>query len=304
MDELDALAREALPLLEQANDHAGLAHVWNAFSEAAGHRGQWGERGQALERAMHHARLAGWQTADPFGFVRAHILGREPSDEVLRTLDRLMPELSHPLRQLVRARLLSMLDQSDEAWPAALEASERLLELTGDDGGEGELGQAAAVAGDHETAARYLRVYCDRLERLHRLNNLSTYAPMLGRSLCALGQHGEAELLARQGRALGHEQDMATQALWRQVQALVHAHRGEQADAEALAREAVAIIERTDGLNFQGDALCDLAGVLSRAGCSDEVAAVLNEALDRYGRKRNLAMVRQVRERLAEFSPA
>ena len=35
MDELDALAREALPLLEQANDHAGLAHVWNAFSEAA-----------------------------------------------------------------------------------------------------------------------------------------------------------------------------------------------------------------------------------------------------------------------------
>ena len=35
VDELDALAREALPLLEQANDHAGLAHVWNAFSEAA-----------------------------------------------------------------------------------------------------------------------------------------------------------------------------------------------------------------------------------------------------------------------------
>jgi class 3 adenylate cyclase len=303
VDELDALAREALPLLEQANDHAGLAHVWDAFSEAAGHRGQWGERGQALERALHQARLAGWQTGHPFGFVIAHILGPEPADELLRRLDRLMPELSHPLRLLVRARLLAMLDRPEEAWPAALEASERLLELSGDDGGEGELGQAAAVAGDHATAARYLRVYCDRLERLHRLNNLSTYAPMLGRSLSALGRHDEAELLARQGRALGHEQDMATQALWRQVQALVHAHRGEQAAAEALAREAVAIIERSDGLNFQGDAHCDLAEVLRKADGGDEVAAVLNEALDRYGRKRNLAMVRQVRERLAKVQP-
>jgi hypothetical protein len=304
VDELDTLAREALPLLERADDHAGRAHVWNAFSEAAGYRGRWGERGQALERAFHHARLAGWQTGHPFGLVRAHILGPEPADELLRRLDRLMPELSHPLRQLVRAPLLAMLDRSDEAWPAALEASERLLELTGDDGGELELGQTAAVAGDHETASRYLRVYCDRLEARHRLNNLSTYAPMLGRSLCALGRHDEAELLARQGRALGHEQDMATQALWRQVQALVHAHRGEQAEAEALAREAVVIIDRTDGLNFQGDALWDLAEVVVAAGRADEAADALDEALDRYERKRNVAMARRVRERLAELQPA
>ena len=52
--------------------------------------------------------------------------------------------------------------------------------------------------------------------------------------------------------------------LWRQVQALVLAHRGEHAEAEALAREAVAIAERTDVLSHQGDGFCDLAEVLAR----------------------------------------
>ncbi len=304
VDELDALAREALPLLEQANDHAGLAHVWNAFSEAAKFRGHWGEHGQALERALHHARLAGWQTAHPFDLVKAYILGPEPADELLGTLDRLMPELSHPLRLLVRARLLAMLDRRNEAWPAALEASERLLELTGDDGGEAELGQAAAVTGDHETAARYLRVFCNRLERLHLLNNLSSYAPMLGRSLCALGRYDEAEPLAEQGRDLGHDEDLLTQALWRQVQARVLSQRGAHADAVRLAREAVEYTKRSDGLNLQGDALCDLAEVLAAAGRGNEAAATLEQALDRYERKKNLAQAAQARDRLAELRDA
>ena len=183
------------------------------------------------------------------------------------------------------------------------EASKRLRELTGDEGGE-HVADIAALAGDFETAAAYLRVHCDRLKAQHRFNNLSTYAPMLGRSLCALGRYTEAEPLAQQGRDLGHEQDMATQALWRQVQARVLADRGQHIEAETLAREAVAIVERTDGLNFQGDALCDLADVLTAADRSDEAAAALTGALDRYERKRNLAMSRRVRERLAELQPA
>jgi tetratricopeptide (TPR) repeat protein len=126
---------------------------------------------------------------------------------------------------------------------------------------------------------------------------------MLGRSLAALGRHDEAERCARQGRALGDERDPSTQALWRQVQALVNAHRGQHADAERLAREAVEIIERTDSLTYQGDALWDLADVLS-ADRSDEAAAALTQALDRYGRKQNLAMARRVQERLAELQPA
>ena len=59
------------------------------------------------------------------------------------------------------------------------------------------------------------------------------------------------------------------------------------------------IMDRTDGLNVQGDARWDLAGVLAAGGRHDEALAALTEALDRYERKRNLAMARRVRDRLA-----
>ncbi len=62
----------------------------------------------------------------------------------------------------------------------------------------------------------------------------------------------------------------------------------------------MAIVERTDNLNNQGDALFDLAEVLA-AGRSEEAAAALEQALERYQRKKNLAMVAQVRVRLAEL---
>ena len=304
LDELDALTRAALPLLEQADDHAGLVHVHNAIGEITNSRGQWAEWGRSRERALHHARLAG-QHPHPLGLTAyQYVMGPEPADELLRRLDELGLESSHPALLLNRARLLAMLERFDEAWSIALTASERLRELTGDDGGENYLADVATLTGDHEAAAASLQIFCNWLEAQQHYSRLSTYAPLLGRSLCALGRYDEAELLAQRGRALGDEQDVATQALWRQVQAHVHAKRGHRSEAEALAREAVAIMEQTDGLNWQGGAHCDLAEVLSAGGRADEAAAALTEALDRYEGKRNLAMWRRVRERLAELRAA
>jgi len=321
IDLVDVQARAALPLLEQAGDYAGLVHVWNSISEVANHRGHWKERAQSLEQAVHHARLAARQPrSSPSGAAgalspepldellrklgSAYLLGPEPADKLLREFDQLLPGGSHPGRLLNRARLLAMLDRHAEAWPVALDASDRLRELTGDYGSEYCLAEIATLAGDHETAVRYSRIYCKWLKTHHQHNNLSTWAPTLGRSLCALGRYEQAQPFAQQGRVLGDQQDATTQALWRQVQALVLAHRGRHAEAESLAREAVAIMEPTDGLNLQGDALSDLADVLSADGRGNEAAAVLAQALDRYERKRNLAMVRRVRERLAELQPA
>jgi tetratricopeptide (TPR) repeat protein len=196
-----------------------------------------------------------------------------------------------------------MLGRFDEAWAIARPAAERGRELGGLlpgelSQGDTDLGEIAARAGDHATAADHLRRDCDTYERAGSRAQLSTLAPQLGRSLCALGRHDEAEPLAQLGRELGDEQDLVTQMLWRQVQARVHAHRGKHAEAEPLAREAVEIAERTDGLNFQGDAFCDLAEVLSAADRIEEAVTAYEQALDCYGRKRNLAMVSQVQPRL------
>jgi class 3 adenylate cyclase/tetratricopeptide (TPR) repeat protein len=304
VDELDALTREALGVLERAGDDAGLAHVWRAMGEVANYRGDWDGITQSRERALQHAREAGHavQTVGPWASYQ-FVLGSAPADALLQKLDELGRHSSHPGVALNQARLLAMLDQPAEAWALALKGAERLRELTGDDGGN-YLAEIATCAGDDEAACGYLRAYCDRLEALHRLNNLSTYAPLLGRSLCALGRYDEAEPLAQQGRTLGHDEDLMTQTLWRGVQARVLAHRGRAAEAEALARQAVAIAERTTGLNLQGDAFCDLAEVLYAAGRADEAAAAFEGALDCFERKRNLAMAHRVRARLTESQPA
>jgi tetratricopeptide (TPR) repeat protein len=133
------------------------------------------------------------------------------------------------------------------------------------------------------------------------LGYVATFAPELGRALCVLGRFDEAEQLAQRGHEVALPQDATAQSMWRQAQALVLAHRGEHAEAERLAREAVAIMEQTDSLNLQGDTLRDLAEVLHAAGRAEEAAATLVDALDRYERKRNLPMARQVREQLSDL---
>ena len=169
--------------------------------------------------------------------------------------------------------------------------------------GEIRLAKIARMAGDHETAARHLQTLCEWLEEREQLGLLGTYVCLLGRELCALGRFEEAEALARQGRDLAGD-DINSEHLWRQVQALVLAHRGEHAEADRLAREAVARVEQTDGLTFQGDAWYDLAEALAAAGREEETAAALAEALDRYERKQNIPLARQMRERLADLQVA
>lgn len=301
VDELEALARTALPLLEQAGDHEGLVHVWAALGYGvANAHGRYAEWEQAAEQALRHARLAGQRPTHLFSLELTLVFGPTPADEAVRRLDAVLPDVPHPYPLLFRSHLLAMLGRFDEAWPSAREASERMRELTGAPaGGEYALAEIAALAGDYETAARHLQGFCDFLTEHGQRGLLASFAPALGRALCALGRHDDAEPQAQLGRELGEEHDVLTQALWRQVQALVDSHRGRHAEAEALAREAVEIIEQTDALNFQAAALYDLGEVLSAAGRGDEAVAPLVQALHCYERKRNVAAAAQVRRRVA-----
>ena len=296
--ELDDAAHRALPLLERAGDHAGLKSVWQALAFVANCDGHFEEWERASEQALHHSRLAGEEVTGLLGIDEALVHGPRPADDALRRLDELTHEAWHPTSALLRSGLVAMLGRVDEAWIAGREAGERFYELTGWHRGEQMLAEIAMLRGDYATAAELLSRFCAFLEEVGNQGVLSTSAPRLGRVLCALGDYEQAERLAQKGRELGDSRDFATQALWRQVRALVCAHRSELGEAEALAREAVEIVDRTDVLNHQGDALCDLAEVLAAAGHTDEAAAALEQALERYERKKNLAMIAQVRPRL------
>ena len=302
VEELATVAREALPLLEQADDHEGLLHVWRGLIKEAAVRGRYEEAGRATERALSYTGHVGWPplSGPSTGLPGALVMGPRPADEALETLDALLPEAPHPRTLLFRALLLAMLGRFDTAWPLAQEASARVSERAADSG-EFALAGIAVIEGDHEAAERHYRAYCDFLREHNQRSLLSTAAPRLGRELCALGRHDEAEPLAQLGRETGQKLDLGTQVVWRQAQALIHANRGEHAEAERLAREAVAIADRTDMPNFQGEALCDLAEVFRASGRGDEAGAALQRALERFEQKKNLAMSNQVRARLAEL---
>jgi tetratricopeptide (TPR) repeat protein len=100
---------------------------------------------------------------------------------------------------------------------------------------------------------------------------------------------------------LGASDDVMTQLLWRQAKALVVASRGEHAEGERLAREAIAIGDRTQSPNEQAQAYYDLAEVLRLAGRPDGAADALRAALARYERKENLPMAESTRQRLREL---
>jgi tetratricopeptide (TPR) repeat protein len=88
------------------------------------------------------------------------------------------------------------------------------------------------------------------------------------------------------------------------VLALVLSTRGEHAEAERLAREAIAVIGESDMLDIQGECWYDLGEVLEAAGRREDAVAAWREALDHYERKEIVPLARRVRERLASLQPA
>jgi class 3 adenylate cyclase/tetratricopeptide (TPR) repeat protein len=295
--ELERRAREALPLLEVAGDHDGLAMVWRSLGLVANVRCRTEDWARACEQALLYARPA---QRGEFGASLgvALCIGPRPADEALARLERLAGESPHPVALVARATLLAMLNRFEEARALALPARERGREFGLDDP-DIFFAEIALIEGDWETSASSLQRACELQEASGNTGHLSTYAPRLGNVLCTLGRYEEAEQLALTGRELGPPDDVLTQQEWRRTLALVRSAQGEHAEAEQLAREAVQFALQTDSPLYQGNAFCDLATVLEAAGRRDEAIASLHQALECYERKPIIPLARRVRERLA-----
>jgi class 3 adenylate cyclase/tetratricopeptide (TPR) repeat protein len=293
VDALEGLALKALPLAEAADDHAGLVVVWRALGYGvANHREQMGAWAQAAERCVSHARIAGWPKGDAFGVAAALVWGPRPADEALRVLDELADGLGDAAYDLKRAYLMAALGRFEDAWALAAPAAERLHEFADARALEWPF-HIAALEGDYARAVQYGREVLDLVTE-RGLVAFQVYLGVdLGRCFCRLGQVEEATPYAAFAREADPDGSLALP-----LQARVHAHRGEHDAAERLAREGVARFEQTDRLADQGHAWWDLAEVFVVAGRTAEACAALEQALDRYERKKNLALVAQVRPRL------
>jgi len=300
--------REALRACEELGDDYSLAQAWNLQGRLDG--SVFGRLG-AAERAWHEAlRFAerggfGSEKAESVSWLLiSATFGPLPVERgIERCKEFAEAAAGEPATQAFcsceRAVLEAMRSDFDTA-RELLAAGRQALDELGQPVWVAVTGQEAffveMLAGDPAAAAGTLRQSYETLSGMGERSFRSTIAGLLAHALCELGEDDEADQFSRACEEAAAEEDVFSQVLWRSARAKVLARRGEAEAAEAAAREAVAIAERTDLLNTQADALLDLAEVLAQAGRSDEARAAARDAAERFERKGNLPSLARARE--------
>jgi len=288
-----------------AQDDEVLAHAWLLVAEAHNMRAQLADRGQALERALGHARKLDdprLQATAATRLAPLFVWGSIPVSQGLRYVDDLVASVGHfPWVQdfalHVLAHLRARRGEFDGAFEAIAAYRNRIREL----GNEVEYVVTAHCAWDVcFWAGAWVRgedVLLDACERCKEIGNntlLSMLMLDLAEAMRRQERLGEAERYVKEGEELSASDDLLNQATWRTLRANVLAARGKLREAEELAREALEIAVGTDFVESSADAWLALARIL---GATDEVAGrkAAAEALALYERKGNLVGAQRAR---------
>jgi class 3 adenylate cyclase/tetratricopeptide (TPR) repeat protein len=305
VDEQERLAQAALPLLEAAEDHAGLSEVWSALAFGAYNSGcRYADMEHAAEEALRHAALAGQSRTRVEMLAVALVHGPRPADEALRRIDALAPEFPHPMTDMCRAVLLAMTGEIEAARSVAETAESRARELVDHPFIHSAVAEVDQAVGDDEAVSERLRLFNEHCAAQGATALLGTYGPLRALALCHLGRYDEAARIVVETRELPPPDDPVGQSLWRQAAALVLAQRGDHSAADLLAREAVALAETVDSPGGEAHAHFHFAEVLESAERYEEAASAFGAALEFYERKGIVPLARRTRERLAALQPA
>ncbi len=139
----------------------------------------------------------------------------------------------------------------------------------------------------------------ETLQKMGERSYISTTAACLAEAKYRQGLYGEAEAFCAISQEVSAPDDVASEALWRCVGGKVLGQAGRAEEGEALVREALTLIMRTDDLNQQGDTLMDLAEVLALGDRQPEAAQVMGEAASLFDKKGNVVAAARARTQLA-----
>jgi predicted ATPase len=310
-----AVVEQVVPVFERAGDEYGLCNAlrlraWLHWIEA-----QADAAAGAWEQAAAHAHRAGveHERIDILCWVATSLfLGPTPAPDGARRCEAIRDEASgnlaavaHVLQSL--AGFHAMEGRFDRARELLATSKAALDELGLSLSSAALLGHDTAwvelLAGDPAAAERSLRTGYATLEEMGDRSLLSTTAAYLAQALLAQRRDEEAEQFAELSDELAAVDDLLTQMLWRSVRAKTLAGRGRIEEAERLARQAVALAEKTDFINHRGDALVDFAIILRQAGRLADARAALAEGLRLYEQKGNAVGAGKARAELAALSP-
>jgi len=312
---LDDIIREvdqAMPILEEAGDHLGMAAAWRLRHWVAHQRYRHDEAIQARTHAYEHAHRAGdpSEIGDLSVLAGSIMYGPTPVQEAIRRCETILEQVKGSRgSQAFVLGFLGILhamdgrsDQGRELIRRAAAIGQQLgLRLIGAATRSYWMGILELLGGDVVAAEREFRQGFEVLDQMGEQNFRSTIAARLAGVLCALERFDEAERFAQVSRETSGADDVASQVVWRGALAKVLTHRGEGERAEELASEATALAGRTDALNLQADALVDLAAVQHARGRPAQAVGSLRRALELYEQKGNVVSARAARMALKEL---
>jgi class 3 adenylate cyclase/tetratricopeptide (TPR) repeat protein len=235
--------------------------------------------------------------------------GTTPVDEALAVNERieaLLPEGLLSAAHLSTGRLgcLALAGREEDVL-AELERGDRLWAEIGNPGAEvawyNTRGDAMFTLGRLEEAERYYRGAVEILDSLGESGFNSTATAALAETLGRLHRFEEAEAAVERARALGAEDDFATEVTWRRALALVLSSRGGHDEALRLVDEAISIVETTDYLVMHAESYAVRGMVLRNAGRVAEAMAAFEGALEMFERKGAALLARRAREDIASL---
>jgi class 3 adenylate cyclase/tetratricopeptide (TPR) repeat protein len=310
MEEAERAANDAVVLFGESGDDLGLAQAYFLLSWTSWMRSLALPTAAALERLADHASKAGVKVmADQAGFQHLGALTHGPFTlaEItpylgrFRAVDTPLGRINFLLFESELAARAGRFDEAIERSEAATEIHRQLGHKLGTAICMGQRAEHLSQAGRLEEGVDSYRDVIAMMEALGQTAFRSTMLIELGDLLYRRGDADEAERLAIEGEEIGAAEDIVNFAFGRGLRARIAADRGDYAEAERLAQEALGFAYETDFPRVHATSHGAFAHVFSAAGRVDEARAELERELELWERYGFEVDARRTRELLAEF---
>jgi tetratricopeptide (TPR) repeat protein len=317
---LDAFALEddeifdAIEFFERRGDHAGAARAWLALEFINCGRSNRFESGQAAERMLECARLAG--SRQLIGNAMRYIagtaaLGAGTTSEGIRRLRALYPDAPDAL---TRARILISIGFLEGCRRRFDEGRALLVQAVGLAVGHRDRAEIEAymwtrsahletIAGNYARAEEAGRLAVADLERQGLIRYLSSELMLLADALILQGKLDEAEFHIDRAAPMAAPDD--ADALLRQARSRgrLEFARGHLEAAERHLRVALSHVEAAEAPDEHADTLLDLTRILHAQGREGEAREAATEAARVADERENLVFADRAREFLASSAP-
>jgi tetratricopeptide (TPR) repeat protein len=306
-------AAAAMKVLRAVHDDAGLARAFLLISEVEWTLGNGARATKAAEQAARFSRRAdsrreeAWSHGD-YGYYA--VFGPTTVADGTRRMGRWLREAGGD--PVVEANLVGFLAPLAAMGGRIPEARERLAQSRVATESLGLRWQT----GTHDLLAGFIEMLADEpvaaevllqrsIEMFTEMGDmwfLSILSIEQARALYEQGRDQDALALIERLDALPTDPSVSYQIRRAEVLGRLLARAGDDADAMALARQAVELAGRTDFLGFHADALCGLAEVHRLGGRLEEATEALGSAIRLYERKGNVVAARRARAQQLNLS--